>query len=126
MTLRPLASLMMAVILAGCQSVDVKPAQPSLHIPNQWRADAGPASPVEQIWWRNFHDSHLNRYVEQALKSNSDVLIARERIDEYQARVNAADGSLFPRWMPESPARGPARNLPLRDSLSTALCTKAA
>lgn len=96
MTLRPLASLMMAVILAGCQSVDVKPAQTSLHIPNQWRADAGPASPVEQIWWRNFHDSHLNRYVDQALKNNSDVLIARERIDEYQARVYAADGSLFP------------------------------
>lgn len=96
MTLRPLASLLVAVLLTGCQSVDVKPAQPSLHIPAQWRAASGPASAPEQLWWRNFHDNNLNRYVDQALKNNSDVLIARERINEYQARVYAADGSLFP------------------------------
>lgn len=96
MTLRPIAGLVLAVMLAGCQSVDVKPAQPTLHIPTQWRADAGPASPAEQLWWRNFHDNNLNRYVDRALKNNSDVLIARERINEYQARVFAADGSLFP------------------------------
>ena len=96
MTLRPIAVLMIMTVLAGCQSVDVKPAQPSLHIPTQWRATAGPASPAEQLWWRNFHDNNLNRYVDQALKNNSDVLIARERINEYQARVYAADGSLFP------------------------------
>ncbi|MGC0089335.1 transporter, partial [Enterobacter asburiae] len=96
MTLRPIAGLVLAVTLAGCQSVDVKPAQPTLQIPAQWRADSGPASPAEQLWWRNFHDNNLNRYVDRALKNNSDVLIARERINEYQARVFAADGSLFP------------------------------
>lgn len=96
MTLRPIAGLLIMTILAGCQSVDVEPAKSSLHIPAQWRATSGPASPTEQLWWRNFHDSNLNRYVDQALKNNSDVLIARERINEYQARVYAADGSLFP------------------------------
>ncbi|HED3855613.1 efflux transporter outer membrane subunit [Enterobacter soli] len=96
MTLPPIAGLLLAFLLAGCQSVDVAPAKSSLHIPSQWRAEAGPASPAEQLWWRNFHDSHLNRYVDKALKNNSDVLIARERINEYQARVYAADGSLFP------------------------------
>jgi len=96
MTLRPIAGLLLALLLAGCQSVDVAPAKSSLQIPSQWRAEAGPASPAEQLWWRNFHDSHLNRYVDEALKNNSDVLIARERINEYQARVYAADGSLFP------------------------------
>lgn len=96
MTLRPIAGLLMMAILAGCQSVDVEPATSSLHIPAQWRATSGPTSPTEQLWWRNFHDSNLNRYVDQALKNNSDVLIARERINEYQARVYAADGSLFP------------------------------
>jgi NodT family efflux transporter outer membrane factor (OMF) lipoprotein len=96
MTLRPIAGLLLALLLAGCQSVDVAPAKSSLRIPSQWRAEAGPASPAEQLWWRNFHDSHLNRYVDKALKNNSDVLIARERINKYQARVYAADGSLFP------------------------------
>ncbi|MEG1214329.1 MAG: efflux transporter outer membrane subunit [Leclercia sp.] len=93
---RPLAALVLAVSLAGCQSVDVAPAKPTLQIPAEWRASTGPASPAEQLWWRSFHDSHLNRYIDQALRNNSDVLIARERINEYQARVYAADSSLFP------------------------------
>ncbi len=32
----------------------------------------------------------------RALRYNSDVLIARERVNEYQARAYAADSSLFP------------------------------
>lgn len=93
---RPLVALMVAAVLSGCQSVDVEPAKPTLQIPAQWRAATGPASPAEQMWWRNFHDSQLNAYVDQALRNNSDVLIARERINEYQARVYASEGSLFP------------------------------
>ncbi len=34
--------------------------------------------------------------MDQALRYNSDILIARERVNEYQARVYAAEGSLFP------------------------------
>jgi len=96
MILRPLAILVAAAALGACQSVDVEPAKPTLQIPAQWRASSGPASPAEQLWWRNFHDNHLNRYVDQALRNNSDVLIARERINEYQAQVYASEGSLFP------------------------------
>ena len=96
MSRRPLVALMVAAVLSGCQSVDVEPAKPTLQIPAQWRAATGPASPAEQMWWRNFHDSQLNAYVDQALRNNSDVLIARERINEYQARVYASEGSLFP------------------------------
>ncbi|QIT29165.1 efflux transporter outer membrane subunit [Raoultella terrigena] len=89
-------ALALGVALAGCRSADVPPAAPSLQIPAAWRADIGPASPLEGLWWRNFHDSQLNQYVEQALRYNSDVLIARERVNEYQARAYAADSSLFP------------------------------
>ncbi|MDY1035629.1 efflux transporter outer membrane subunit [Lelliottia sp. CFBP8978] len=96
MTRRPVASILLALLLAGCQSVDVEPAKNSLMIPAQWRNAVGPDSPTEHLWWRNFHDNDLNRYVDQALQNNSDVLIARERVNEYQARVYAADGSLFP------------------------------
>lgn len=84
------------LLLAGCQSVDVQRAGSTLNIPAEWRQQVGPESPVEGFWWRNFHDSQLNAYVDRALRYNSDVLIARERINEYQARVYAADGALFP------------------------------
>ncbi|WP_337014868.1 efflux transporter outer membrane subunit [Leclercia sp. AS011] len=93
---RPLTALLIAAALSACQSVDVTPAKPTLQIPAQWRASTGPASPAEQLWWRNFHDNQLNAYVDQALRNNSDVLIARERINEYQARVYASEGNLFP------------------------------
>lgn len=93
---RPLTALLITALLSACQSVDVAPAKPTLQIPAQWRASTGPASPAEQQWWRNFHDSQLNHYVDQALRNNSDVLIARERINEYQARVYASDSNLFP------------------------------
>lgn len=93
--IRPVA-LALALALVGCQSADVQRAEPTLAIPAAWRADIGPASPVEGVWWRNFHDSALNQSVDQALRYNSDVLIARERVNEYQARAYAADGSLFP------------------------------
>ena len=93
--IRPL-TLAVMLTLVGCQSADVQQATPSLHIPAAWRADVGPASQPEGAWWRNFHDSNLNQYVDQALRYNSDVLIARQRVNEYQARVYAADSSLLP------------------------------
>lgn len=95
MTVRPLVALA-CLLLTSCQSVDVKPAKPSLQIPADWRSTVGPSSSVEKVWWRNFHDNALNAYVDQALRYNSDVQIARERVNEYQARVYGAEGSLFP------------------------------
>ncbi|MEQ4452139.1 efflux transporter outer membrane subunit [Kosakonia sp. YIM B13605] len=93
---RRLTVVALSLTLAACQSADVQQAQPSLQIPAAWRSEAGPVSKTDSVWWRNFHDSQLNRYVDQALRHNSDVLIARERVNEYQARVYAADSALFP------------------------------
>lgn len=91
-----MSAVALALLLAGCHSPQVDKAPASLTIPAQWRDGIGPDSPVEGFWWRNFHDSQLNRFVEQALRYNSDVLTARSRIDEYQARVSAADSALWP------------------------------
>lgn len=95
MRLRPVM-LVISLALTGCQSVNVEQAKPSLQIPTAWRSDSGPLGKTDSVWWRNFHDSQLNRYVDQGLRYNSDVLIARERVKEYQARVYAANSGLFP------------------------------
>jgi NodT family efflux transporter outer membrane factor (OMF) lipoprotein len=94
--MRRLSSVALALLLAGCQSADVQKAESHLDIPTQWRQNVGPASQAEGVWWRNFHDGRLNQYVDQSLRYNSDVLIARERVNEYQARAYASEGSLFP------------------------------
>ncbi len=93
---RSLAVLTVALLLAGCHSGRVEQAQPTLTIPPAWRATVGPSSPTEGFWWRNFHDAALNRYVDQALRYNSDVLLARERVNQYQAQAQAALGDRFP------------------------------
>ncbi|TDT59480.1 NodT family efflux transporter outer membrane factor (OMF) lipoprotein [Enterobacter sp. AG5470] len=90
------ALVALTVTLTGCQSAQIEPAQPTLHIPAAWRSDTGPLSKADRVWWRQFHDNQLNQFVDQALRYNSDVLIARERVNEYQARVYAADSALFP------------------------------
>ena len=94
--IRPVA-LAIVLALVGCQSADVQRAQPTLTIPAAWRADVGPASPVEGVWWRNFHDSTLNQYVDQALRYNSDVLIARERRRQQPVSVTGRQPHRHPR-----------------------------
>ncbi|MCS5873626.1 hypothetical protein LN650_17870 [Klebsiella pneumoniae subsp. pneumoniae] len=86
--------------------------------PARWRAYGGAI----------FSDSTLNQYVDQALRYNSDVLIARERVNEYQARAYAADSSLFP-----SLDASPTGTCPRLDAVppppacrSTAHCIRAA
>jgi NodT family efflux transporter outer membrane factor (OMF) lipoprotein len=96
--MRPLklSWLALALLLAGCHSPQVEQAKPTLRIPTEWRAQMGPTSDAEGFWWRNFHDSQLNGYVDEALRYNTDVLTARERVNEYQARVQAATGTQLP------------------------------
>jgi len=91
-----LSCIAVALLLAGCHSAQVQQARPMLEIPAQWRDQVGPASSAEGFWWRNFHDSMLNGYVDEALRYNSDVLSARERVNEYQARVQSAEGAQWP------------------------------
>ncbi|VFS86650.1 Uncharacterised protein [Kluyvera cryocrescens] len=51
--IRPVA-LALTLALVGCQSADIPRADPTLAIPAAWRADVGPTSAVEGVWWRNF------------------------------------------------------------------------
>nr|VXZ85252.1 efflux transporter, outer membrane factor (OMF) lipoprotein, NodT family [Klebsiella pneumoniae] len=80
---------------------------------------------MEGVWWRNFHDSTLNQYVDRALRYNSDVLIARERVNEYQARAPPT-AACFRHWTPASPAPAPGRSPPPPACRSTAHCIRAA
>ncbi len=60
----PPGRLAIVLALVGCQSADATRAADPDHSCRP-RADVGPASPVEGVWWRNFHDSTLNQYVDQ-------------------------------------------------------------
>lgn len=89
-----LASLM-ALMASGC-ATEVEKAPTSLPIPDSWRHQVGPSAAPEAQWWQRFGDDNLNRLVNQALQHNSDILIARSRVDQYRAQLRAAQGDNFP------------------------------
>lgn len=90
-----LLAALLTAMLAGC-ATEVDKAPASLPIPQQWRNQVGPTSPVEANWWRAFGDTELNRLVEQALQNNLDILTARSRVDQYRAELRGAQGDNFP------------------------------
>lgn len=90
-----LLAAMLASGLSACATkVDQAPA--SLLIPEGWRSQVGPGAAVEANWWRAFGDPQLNQLVEQALRNNPDILIARSRVDQYRAQLRGAQGDNFP------------------------------
>jgi len=92
---KTLLTLLVASLLSGC-ATEVEKAPASLLIPEQWRNQVGPTAAVEASWWRSFGDPQLNQLVEQALRNNPDILIARSRVDQYRAQLRGAEGDNFP------------------------------
>ncbi len=92
---RLLLASLTALALSGC-ATQVEKAPSSLPIPANWRQQVGPQAAPEAGWWQNFGDTHLNRLVSQALQHNSDILVARARVDQYRAQLRAAQGDNFP------------------------------
>ncbi|MBK0003195.1 efflux transporter outer membrane subunit [Erwinia sp. S38] len=92
---KALLALLLASMLSACATqVDQAPA--SLPIPDGWRSQVGAGAAVEANWWRAFGDPQLNQLVEQALRNNPDILIARSRVDQYRAQLRGAQGDNFP------------------------------
>lgn len=92
---KTLLAMMLTATLAGC-ATKIGQAPSSLPIPAQWRNQVGPGATMEANWWRAFHDPALNQLVEQALRNNPDILIARSRVEQYRAQLRGAQGDNFP------------------------------
>ena len=86
---------LLPLLLAGC-ATEVDRAPASLLIPTAWRGQVGPSSAVEAQWWRAFGDENMNRLVDQALRNNPDVLVARSRVDQFRAQLRGAEGADLP------------------------------
>ena len=107
-----LAALALPLALGACTMAPQPAPESSLTVPGGWRTpapaagapavaarDAG-ANPapgvVNRDWWRSFGDPVLDALVRRALDSNSDLRIARSRLQEYAARIRVADSARFP------------------------------
>jgi multidrug efflux system outer membrane protein len=95
---RPLA-LALVALLGGCAAKVAAPPATTLQVPAQWRAPLPAESsglPVDSAWWQSFGDPALTGLVTAALANNGDLRVARERIEDFRARVRAAGAAQLP------------------------------
>ncbi|TWI64399.1 NodT family efflux transporter outer membrane factor (OMF) lipoprotein [Pseudoduganella lurida] len=97
--MRAVPLLLAMLSLAGCAARVAPPPASTLQVPQQWRAplpDGGSGLPVDAAWWQSFDDPALAALVSTALANNGDLRVARERIEDFRARVRAASAALQP------------------------------
>jgi multidrug efflux system outer membrane protein len=84
-------------LLAACAGPN-PPVPPGASVtpPAAWRTNAGPTSPIERLWWRQFGDPVLAMLVERAIANNPDVSLAAARVREARAQEHLARSQLFP------------------------------
>ena len=88
--MRALAVALAVIVCAGCKmGTDYR--RPDLGVPATHRdARADGASLAERDWREVFPDPQLQSLIDQALKSNPDLLVAAARVREAEAQVIAA------------------------------------
>ncbi|HEX5091547.1 MAG TPA: efflux transporter outer membrane subunit [Burkholderiales bacterium] len=82
------------LLLAGCA---VRPdyQRPELELPQAWKESAPRPAP-EAPWWQVYQDPVLDRLIQEALKDNTDVLVAAARVDEARALLGETRSALKP------------------------------
>lgn len=81
-------------VLAQCSLVP-EYRRPEIILPTSGFLENGTTG-VEDRWWEGFKDQDLNSLVEEALKSNEDLLIAAARIEQALANLGFYRAELLP------------------------------
>ncbi|MET0310756.1 MAG: TolC family protein [Burkholderiaceae bacterium] len=84
-----LSAISAALVLAGCSStplpLDAKPQE----LPAAWAQ--GTPAPTNPDWWNNLGDPRLGPLVEEALRANTDIRGALQRVAQARAQVGITD-----------------------------------
>jgi len=97
MTMRKTLLALLVLNLAGCVDMPtLRHANPDL--PKAWPASVpvGKEEPRLHEWWTLFNDTALTALIEEALKYNSDLLLAAARIEEARAALGLTDADRQP------------------------------
>lgn len=92
---RRLAGLVAAVVLAGCASTKGIEPEATLRDAPVPQASASVA-PVSAQWWREFGDAQLDALVDEALKGNPTLGVAKARLRRAQAVTEVAGAARLP------------------------------
>jgi multidrug efflux system outer membrane protein len=71
--------------------------RPTVSVPETYRFDDSPLSPVEgPAWWNAFGDEALNALIREGVAHNRDLRIATARVDEFEAILMGTRSQSFP------------------------------
>jgi multidrug efflux system outer membrane protein len=87
--------LLISVFLAGCSTV--APYQkPQVDLPEEWQQTA-PRPVAREHWWTLYGDPALDALVEEAFRTNADLVVAAARVDEARGVLGEANSFFWPR-----------------------------
>ncbi len=87
------------LFLTGCAAVGPNYQAPRPDMPPDWHTGDPallPEAKMIQNWWALFNDPMLTGFIEEASRSNLDLMLAVARVEEAWARLGIATGGRFP------------------------------
>ena len=98
--IKPALVLGLLFLVTGCVALGPDYNAPEIKTASDWSINNDPALlPKDDLvkeWWKLFNDPLLNELIEEAEKSNFDLLSAMARVEETRARLGAVAGELYP------------------------------
>lgn len=82
------------LLLATACSVDIKPFDVPMALPERFSASGEAMTPDR--WWLSFNDSQLNQLIDTALMQNQDLRATFKRLEQAQAIAQKAGAELIP------------------------------
>jgi len=92
--MRWVVSVLIFMLLFGC--APMKGASPKIKLPQNYVESTSHSSQSSYRWWQRFGNKELDRLVDEALKNNSDIKAAAEKVLEMAAEFSGSSAALFP------------------------------
>jgi multidrug efflux system outer membrane protein len=88
-------AIFLPALLAACSTVG--PYQkPAVDLPEQWQQSA-PRAVERERWWKIYGDPALEALIDEAFRTNADLVVAAARVDEARAVLGEANSFFWPR-----------------------------
>ena len=88
-------TVLLPAFLAAC-STGTPYQKPPVDLPEQWPQTA-PRAAERAAWWKIYGDPALDALVQEAFRSNADLVVAAARVDEARAVLGEARSFFWPR-----------------------------
>lgn len=83
------------VLLAGCSAV-APYRKPAVELPEKWQESA-PRAVEREHWWKIYGDPALETLIDEAFRTNADLVVAAARVDEARGVLGEANSFFWPR-----------------------------